>query len=667
VIGNVVVIRNAGAMIAGGTFDLARVLPAFYSIVPDSFDMVAVFGGSNLPAGLGAWAFSNLVRIRAQGLGRSPGRNHNGSLGIHTQRLLGIQVMNDLRSFGAAPTDPVPHFGDLDFTGVELLASEVMHSVGCWVNVDQVVAGADLAGRSGHWSYFLHGAASIMEGAEWRDNGDGTFTSLAVLDGFSELDEYLLGLRPAADVEPTFVIAAPDVPSFPRVGTVVRGTRIDVTIDDVITQNGPRVPDAAAAPHHFRLAFVLVVPGREGPLASDLAFLEQFRTDWEQFFASETEGLGTMDTSVPQVPATAAFESVLAGNAPLTVRFDDRSTGTVTGRRWTFEGGAPSSDAVSPERTFHRRGTFQVRLETEGMTGSSVHVRTVTVGGFRTVVRADFEGDDGGWTIESPNDATGGIWEWGVPEETVALQAVAQPGTDATPGGSSCWVTGASAGLTPADHDVDGGTTTLVTAPVDLSSAVDPLVSYARWYSDQLGSNSERDSLLVEATGDGVSWTVLETVRRSEGRWVRRQHRILDHLPLGATMRFRFRVSDLGPQSLVEAAVDDFEILDRAPGPPSPSGAATAPIRLRPTGRNPFRDRVTIECWAAGSAAAVTVAVFDLAGRRVRTLDNRLAGGAQQLVWDGRSDEGRAAAAGVYVIRAEVPGRSAATKVVLLR
>ena len=56
--------------------------------------------------------------------------------------------------------------------------------------------------------------------------------------------------------------------------------------------------------------------------------------------------------------------------------------------------------------------------------------------------------------------------------------------------------------------------------------------------------------------------------------------------------------------------------------------------------------------------AVVDLGVFDLAGRRVRTIATHeaLAGGTYTRVWDGRRDDGANAPPGLYLVRLETPG-----------
>jgi PKD repeat protein len=83
------------------------------------------------------------------------------------------------------------------------------------------------------------------------------------------------------------------------------------------------------------------------------------------------------DAGLPQ----AAFEADrLAGEAPLTVAFRDRSTGDVTGWSWDFGDGDSSSDR-SPVHTYTRSGEHVVRLRVSGPGGESPlsHRRTILV------------------------------------------------------------------------------------------------------------------------------------------------------------------------------------------------------------------------------------------------------------------------------------------------
>lgn len=67
---------------------------------------------------------------------------------------------------------------------------------------------------------------------------------------------------------------------------------------------------------------------------------------------------------------------------------------------------------------------------------------------------------------------------------------------------------------------------------------------------------------------------------------------------------------------------------------------------------NPFRGTTEVRYSVPEGAGAVSVQVYDLQGRRVRTLsDGPRAGGSGVVVWDGSDDAGRRLPAGVYLYR----------------
>jgi hypothetical protein len=89
-----------------------------------------------------------------------------------------------------------------------------------------------------------------------------------------------------------------------------------------------------------------------------------------------------------------------------------------------------------------------------------------------------------------------------------------------------------------------------------------------------------------------------------------------------------------------------------APLPPARAGVRS----IRP---NPFTTSTVIDL-AIGRAASAAVTVHDVRGRRVRTLaSGAVAPGRAAAVWDGRDEEGRPVAPGVYWVR--VPGAPAAS------
>jgi len=99
------------------------------------------------------------------------------------------------------------------------------------------------------------------------------------------------------------------------------------------------------------------------------------------------------------------------------------------------------------------------------------------------------------------------------------------------------------------------------------------------------------------------------------------------------------------------------------------SGAAPLPgaVYLAPGRPNPFRPATEIE-FGLPRAATVSLAVFDVAGRCVRTLASGLVpAGVHVVAWDGRDAGGAAAAPGVYYCRLAADGRVLSRTMVRMR
>jgi endonuclease/exonuclease/phosphatase family metal-dependent hydrolase len=83
---------------------------------------------------------------------------------------------------------------------------------------------------------------------------------------------------------------------------------------------------------------------------------------------------------------------------------------------------------------------------------------------------------------------------------------------------------------------------------------------------------------------------------------------------------------------------------------------------------NPFRAGGTRISFSLAHDTHVRLAVFDVQGRRVRTLaDGNLPRGEYDLGWNGRADDGREVTPGVYFYRLETPGYTATRRMTKLR
>ena len=145
-----------------------------------------------------------------------------------------------------------------------------------------------------------------MEGHLIQDNGNGSFTITAATNHYSKLDQYLMGFRSASELDPLFYVqpasgtghVATDVTSLSDMGLTFNGTRRNLTIDDIISADGPRIPDASISPKIFRQAFILLVRAGVSPSTAELEKMERIRRRWTDFFAQATEGRATAVTTL---------------------------------------------------------------------------------------------------------------------------------------------------------------------------------------------------------------------------------------------------------------------------------------------------------------------------------------------------------------------------------
>tara|TARA_Y100000590_G_scaffold469039_1_gene654577 strand:- start:861 stop:2882 length:2022 start_codon:yes stop_codon:yes gene_type:complete len=178
-----------------------------------------------------------------------------------------------------------------------------------------------------------------------------------------------------------------------------------------------------------------------------------------------------------------------------------------------------------------------------------------------------FEGEND-WYVES--DATSGIWELVNPNPTYDDGILAQPDNDHTLAGELCYITGNDEiENNSGQDDVDGGTTILYSSIYDLSDFENVMVTYWRWYTNNLGNNPSTDVWITQVTslagGSGDSWIDLENTNQSNPNWQKERFILSDYISLTNQVQFRFIASDLSYPgdvgsggSLVEAGLDDF-------------------------------------------------------------------------------------------------------------
>ena len=189
----------------------------------------------------------------------------------------------------------------------------------------------------------------------------------------------------------------------------------------------------------------------------------------------------------------------------------------------------------------------------------------------------EFEIDGSDWVIgDSSDTATSGIWNLDIPQASFNDQGLqVQPGLDHTQDGQVCFFTGSGYELDPntgqnnaSFDDVDGGNTTLFSPTFNLLSIDKAVLTYWRWYTNNIGDNGNNDKWVVSVSNNGgASWIDLENTSISNASWVKQRFLLNDFINLTSDIIFKFVAEDVfntgdagSGGSLVEAAIDDFLI-----------------------------------------------------------------------------------------------------------
>jgi hypothetical protein len=176
-----------------------------------------------------------------------------------------------------------------------------------------------------------------------------------------------------------------------------------------------------------------------------------------------------------------------------------------------------------------------------------------------TIFNDNLEGTTGGWTANAggTDTATTGAWQRADPAATSSGGAK-QLGT--TTSGTFDLVTGAAAGTTAGDFDVDGGTTSIRSGPISLPASGNLTLSYA-WYlahgNNATSADFFRARVLVGSTLTTVHQQLGAATNRN-GAWATQSVSL--NAFAGQTIRIQFEAADASTASLVEAGVDDVRI-----------------------------------------------------------------------------------------------------------
>ena len=289
--------------------DLPAVLRAFYRSHSDIFDAVYVWADFDYDNGLGV-ARSFNIRNDISGIGLKI--VDRGAVYGSPGTLSTIITMGNEADW---PDDPNSHVVGLN-SAVSIVCHELGHRWLAYVRfVGEDEAGDDLLGRdNSHWSFLVDtrtnnegNFSSLMEGNAWRDSGGNTFTTIeSAVNYFSELDQYLMGLRSPDDVtDIRYLETSRSLKELlrersPTSGFSLTAAQRSTSLARIIEHVGPRIPDASTAPREFRVGFIMLTERGSMPSNETVNKVARYRNSLEGYFFTATGKRGSLNTSLEQ-------------------------------------------------------------------------------------------------------------------------------------------------------------------------------------------------------------------------------------------------------------------------------------------------------------------------------------------------------------------------------
>jgi uncharacterized protein (TIGR03437 family) len=328
--------------------DVFATAKRFYETHEDAYDYLVVYNYAGVLAAPGAVAYEMTARnLNRAGYGDTPSDTGQQFGSLH--RLQSVMNMGPLTQYPADLDAKVGSRGRITGdSAMTILGHEAGHLFLAFASVRDPRNPDDrpmLKPDGVHWSFNFNSEASLLEGNRIRDDGNGTFFTTATVEGYSLLDQYLMGFVPAEQVPPTFFVAnsSSSASRFSQTNQLLTGARRDVHIEEIVQAEGRRAPDPAVSQRRFRFAFILVTDPLRQPSAADMQTLETFRSRFPQYYSRYTGGRAFAETTLRRslrlsvapaagvlagttIAATVSIEAPAA--APLVIRFDAPSGGT---------------------------------------------------------------------------------------------------------------------------------------------------------------------------------------------------------------------------------------------------------------------------------------------------------------------------------------------------
>ena len=231
---------------------------------------------------------------------------------------IGLNIFDSSGSYGSAgvlesrcnmstidtwPSDPTTRSFGKGNNFLTIMGQESGHRWGAFVNFGPSHSNLILGRDDAHWSYYADIDHSSLEGGDWVSTGGSNYSCPTTIDYFSEIDEYLFGMRTPNEVKDFFYISSASnnqptarAQGTPLQGSTATGTLVPVTVEDIIASEGPRTPLVEDEEHVLRQGFILLIKQGTAPTQAQLDKMALFRKTWEEYFEKSVDGRGALNT-----------------------------------------------------------------------------------------------------------------------------------------------------------------------------------------------------------------------------------------------------------------------------------------------------------------------------------------------------------------------------------
>jgi hypothetical protein len=290
--------------------DEAALFNKFYSHFPDDFFQIVYFTNF-LQSMNGAFAYERNIKndVTGIGLGIFDGSAQFGSAGV-------LESLCNMNRIDAWPSsDPAARVFTKGNSFLTIMGQEAGHRWGAFVTYGPNHSNLILGRQDAHWSYYVDVDHSSLEGGDWVPTGGSNYQCPTNIDYYSELDEYLFGLRTPNEVKDFFFISSASnntagarSAGVPILGSTATGTLVPVTVGDVITSEGARTPTEPNEEHDLRQGFIFLIQQGTTPSQAQLDKLVGFRKAWENYFEKSCDGRLSCNTSLTGVYAVGVID-----------------------------------------------------------------------------------------------------------------------------------------------------------------------------------------------------------------------------------------------------------------------------------------------------------------------------------------------------------------------